>query len=143
MVSTTAHLMHGTHSARFEATAPAGRRTVRRPVVDLAPWIAPLGWMVALAVTVTVLGAGAMLRDRVPSGATATIAVRVATSDTLWTIAEANRLPGISTESTVESIARINRLHGTTIHPGAILHVPTARVTDAAFAQADSPTVAR
>ena len=141
MTTTTAHLMF-TANATHSGLAGA-RRPVRRQQVDLAPWIAPFAWMTVLAITVCALGGAAMLRDGVPSPAATTIAVRVAPSDTLWSIAEASRLPGVSTARTVEAIARINGLRGTTILAGAVLYVPATEVVDATFAQAGDPTIIR
>ena len=143
MATTTAHLAHTARIVHSSAARTGQRRMVRRPIVDLAPWMAPFAWMTALAITVCVLGAGAMLRDGVPSIAPATIAVRVAPSDTLWSIAEANRLPGVSTAVTVETIARINDLSDTGIAAGTVLQVPTIEISDAALAQAESDVVTR
>lgn len=140
MTATAASMAHITRSASSGASV---RRAVRRPLFDLAPWIAPIAWMTVLAIAVCGLGAVAMLRDAVPSASPATIAVRVAPSDTLWSIAQANRLPGVSTARTVEAIARINGLKDLAIRAGAVLHIPTIEVTDAAFAQAESAVVTR
>lgn len=138
-----AHMTRGTHSNRSDAMRSGRRRAVRRPIVDIAPWLAPLAWMTVLALTVGALGAGAMLRDMLPSTTPATIAVRVAPADTLWSIAEANRPSGASTAQIVEAIARINDLKGTAIRAGAVLYVPAPGVEKATFAQADGATITR
>jgi LysM repeat protein len=143
MTTATAFMAHTTRGASTGAAIPTRRRAVGRPVLDLAPWIAPFAWMTVLALAVAGLGVAAMLRDGVPSATPATITVRVAPSDSLWSIARAYRLPGASTASTVEAITRINGLHGTAISAGTVLHVPALEVADGAFAQADSPLVAR
>lgn len=135
MMATAAHMAHTRFDTDPGRTA-VHRRPVRRPIIDVAPWMAPFAWMIVLAITVVGLGSVVVLRDRVPSGSSATIAVRVAPADTLWSIAEANRMPGVSTARTVEAIARINGLDGTAISAGATLQVPASESADAAFAQA-------
>lgn len=119
------------------------RRAIRRPIIDLAPWLAPLAWMTVLAVVVVALGAAAVLRGGVPSAATATREVRVASADTLWSIAESSRMAGMSTAQTVETITRMNGLQGSVLRVGAVLRVPTAVDTSASFAQADAGSGAR
>lgn len=140
MTATTATIGHGTRSGMASGTR---RRAVRHTPIDLASWVAPLAWMTVLALSVCALGAASMLREGVPSSASATMAVRVAPSDTLWSIAQANRLSGVSTARTVEAIARLNGLRGTTIQSGAVLYVPSADAADAVLAQADGATVVR
>lgn len=143
MTTATAFMTHTTRAASSGTALPPRRRAASGPVPDLAPWMAPFAWMTVLAIAVAGLGAAAMLRDRVPSTAPATMAVRVAPSDTLWSIARANRLPGASTAATVEAIARINGLRDTAISAGTVLHVPTLDGADAAFALADDSLVTR
>jgi hypothetical protein len=140
---TTTTMLSADHSARRGGARGNPRRTVRRPVVDLAPWIAPVLWMAALAVFVTGVGAVALMRDGVPSGTPATMSVKVSPSDTLWSIAEANRIPGTSTAATIETITRVNGLRGGALKPGSILRVPAANGGGSAFAQVDSGDAAR
>ena len=126
------------------ASRAAGRRrSVRRPTAHRAPWITPLAWMAVLALFVAGVGAVALLRDGVPSGAPATISVRVAPSDSLWSIARANRLPGASTAATVEAITRANDLRSSSLTPGTVLLVPAYGASGAAFAQANGSAVDR
>jgi Tfp pilus assembly protein FimV len=98
--------------------------------------------MVTVAAIVTGLGAFALSREGVPSDASASISVRVSPSDTLWSIAAANRLPGATTAATVDAIARVNGLHDSRIVSGATLKVPTATALGTAFAQADEAAAA-
>jgi hypothetical protein len=126
------------------ATSGAGRRRPpRRPLFDLGPWIAPVAWMAVLAIFVAGVGAIALLRDGVPSGAATTIAIRVSPSDTLWSIAKANRLPGASTAATVEAIERANGLTASSLRPGTVLRVPAVVPAGSDLAQAGPGTIAR
>ena len=140
MTTTTMHLSG--QRIRSGVASTRRRQTAGRPLVDLAPWIAPMLWMAVVALIVAGTGALALSGDGVPSGASATIAVRVSPADTLWSIAQANRLPGASTAMTVEAISRANALRGRRIQPGTVLRVPVAGVSGSAFAQADGGTAA-
>lgn len=140
MTTTTMYLTD--RPARHAIGATPRRARVRRPIVDLAPWIAPLAWMTALAIFIAGIGAIAVVRERVPSGSSTTIIVRVAPHDTLWSIAEANKLPGVSTAATVEVITAANDLGGSPLAPGSTLKVPAAGVPSAALAQAQETPAA-
>jgi len=104
--------------------------------------IMPIVWMALLAAFVITLGALPTARDRVPSGATSTIAVRVSQSDTLWSIAASHRLPGTSTARMVELISAANALPQGSLRAGAVVRVPVEVMTDATYAQAGAPTTA-
>jgi Tfp pilus assembly protein FimV len=98
-------------------------------------------WMAVLAAFIVAVGVLPAAGDPVPSRSTATIAVRVSPADTLWTIAAANRLPGLTTAQMVRVIREANALSDGALGAGTVLRVPAAR-SDAgtAYAQAvDSP----
>jgi len=140
---TTTTMDFSAHRAR-RTTPVAGRRTSRmRMQAAPASWAAPLLWMIVLALFVAGLGAVALLREGVPSGASSTISVRVSPSDTLWSIARANPQPGISTAAAVEAIARVNALSTSSLAPGTVLRVPAPTAAGDALAQARSATVER
>jgi len=130
---------------RTGRTVPAAHRRTPRRRVSAAPasWVAPLLWMIALAVFVAGLGAVALLRDGVPSSASTTISIRVSPSDTLWSIAKANPQPGATTAATVEAIARANGLGTSSLAPGTVLRVPASASVGSALAQAGSPAPGR
>jgi hypothetical protein len=140
MTTTTMHLSQ--HGIRVGA-AQHRRRPVNYPMPGLAPWVGPFVWMAALALIVAGAGALALAHAGVPSGTFATIAVRVSPSDTLWSIAQANRLPGTTTAATVEIISGVNGLHDRHIVPGTVLRVPAIEAPEAASAQADGGPTAR
>ena len=140
MTTTTMHLSQQRMRGHIDG-ASVGRRS-GRPLLDLSGWVAPLIWMVALATIVSGLGVLALSREGIPSEASATISVRVSPSDTLWSIATANRLPGSTTAATVQAIARVNGLHDSRIVSGTTLRVPSATAPGTAFAQADETAAA-
>jgi LysM domain. len=119
------------------------RRAQRRSHHGAGSWIAPLVWMILLALFVAGLGAVALLRDGVPAGASTTISVRVSPSDTLWSIARANPQPGATTAATVEAIARANALGSSSLTPGTVLRVPASSSGGNALAQAGPSTITR
>jgi len=136
-MTTTAMHLAGRRDGRATDAADR-RRATSRPIVDLAPWVGPLAWMAIVALIVAGLGVVALLRDGVPSDTSTTISVRVSPSDTLWSIAEANRLPGVSTAATVEAITRTNDLQASSLTPGTVLRVPAQAPVGSALAQASA-----
>lgn len=141
MTTTTMHMSRLRTRSDRAGTRPAGR--AGRSLLDLSSLVAPALWMIAVAVIVVGSGALMLSRQGVPSGASATINVRVSPSDTLWTIAAANRLPGSTTAATVEAITRANGLRGSRIVSGSTLRVPVVQAPETAFAQADGATTDR
>jgi len=125
---------------------PALRGPARAAVTRVRPKrskrsiIVPIVWMALLAAFVITLGALPTARDRVPSGETSTIAVRVSQADTLWSIAASHRLPGTSTARMVELISEANALPQGALRPGAVVRVPVEVMSDATYAQAGAPT---
>lgn len=120
-----------------------GRRSLARKRVPIA---GPLA--VALAVAVTIGAAGALpnLLDRAAQGASspaASLTIHVRPTDTLWSIARANRLPGATVAQTVDEIRRVNGLASAAIAPGSTLHVPGAVVGPAAYAAAGDSAAVR
>jgi LysM repeat protein len=57
-------------------------------------------------------------------GAESTTSVRVVAGDTLWTIAEQNRVAELSTAQTVDLIAQLNGLDTSMLTPGRVLEIP-------------------
>jgi len=94
-----------------------------------------------LAGFIAVVGAVPTARDFVPRPAAAAITVKVASKDTLWSIAESHRLPGATTAETVEAIKQANNLTHTTLHAGDTLSIPAADVPGTAFAQVSDSSV--
>jgi Tfp pilus assembly protein FimV len=97
--------------------------------------VAPILWALALAVFLICVGMLPTAEGRVPSGQTTTIAVRVSQADTLWSIAAAHRLPGVSTSEMVELISTANSLQSSAIRAGAVLRVPAEAPPVTSYAQ--------
>ena len=126
-------------AARADRARSVGRS--RRPSrVRTGGAVAPVLWMAVLALFIVGVGVLPAAGDPVPSQPTATIAVRVSPSDTLWTIAEANRLPGLTTAQMVKVIREANSLTGGALGAGAILRVPARSDSGTAYAQATAST---
>jgi len=119
------------------------RHTARRSAVRVpsrrqgSAALAPLAWMAVLAAFVITVGLLPTAQDRVPSGQTSTIAVRVSKADTLWSIAAAHRLPGVSTARMVELISEASALTPGAVRAGAIVRVPVEPAADMSYAQAE------
>jgi Tfp pilus assembly protein FimV len=120
-----------------------GTRTLRRAGRSTHVWLAPIAWACVLACAIALVGVLPTARDLVPSRTTAAISVTVAPADTLWSIAAAHRLSGMSTAQTVEAIVEANSLSGRSIRAGSVLAIPAAGVSGTAFAQVTSAQMAR
>ncbi len=95
--------------------------------------------MVGLFVLVltALIAAGAMptLADRV-APPSSSHAVTVGASDSLWSIARANRVAGLSTAEMVQAIRLLNGLGpGRELQPGAVVKVPVLEDADGALAK--------
>jgi Tfp pilus assembly protein FimV len=78
----------------------------------------------------------------VPASTSSAITVRVAPSDTLWTIASQHRLPGLSTAQMVRVIRDANPQSGT-LTAGAVLQIPAEAMDGTAYAQVSGVGTAR
>jgi len=81
-----------------------------------------VGALLAIAVGLLIAAAGTFQ----PSAAVSVAPVKVESGETLWQIARAHPVDGLSTAQTVEFIAEKNRLRGGTILAGETLLVPSA-----------------
>lgn len=111
-------------ATRQASTRSAGTLSRRRcrPESVLAPlWV----FLVILAVLVAAAALPTAAEDT--RATSATRRVRVAASDTLWSIATANPVAGLSTTQSVAIMRRLNGLTGTAaLQPGAVITVPCA-----------------
>jgi LysM domain len=131
-------------------TTPAGTRagsrrllTARRARCSVRALAGPASWTIALALAIVVLGVAPTLLSGAPARPLTAISVRVGPSDTLWTIAAAHRMPGLSTAATVEEIRRANALTASNLSAGAILRVPSVQSAESAVAAADAEIAIR
>jgi len=105
--------------------------------------VAPVLWMLALAVFIVGVGVLPAAGDPVPSGATATIAVTVSHSDTLWSIAAVHRLPGVPTAEMVRRIKEANSLSGALVSAGDTLRIPVEALPSGTYAQVSDVSASR
>lgn len=125
-------------------SAGSRRRLVaRRAHSPVRALVGPVAWTIALTFSIVVLGVAPSLLSGAPSRPLTATSVRVGSADTLWSIASAHRLPGLSTAATVEEIRRANGLTASNLSAGAILRVPSAQSADSALAAADPETAVR
>lgn len=91
------------------------------------------------------VGAGALpdARDLVTTRTNAAIMVTVSPADTLWSIAAAHRLPGVSTAQTADAIIAANGVRAGRLVAGMVLRVPSEGTPETAFAQVTSHVSAR
>jgi Tfp pilus assembly protein FimV len=91
--------------------------------------------MTVLMLFIVLVGVLPAAGDPVPPRPAATITVRVSQADTLWSIAAAHRLPGLSTTQMVRVIKEANALSFGALGAGDVLRVPAASTAEAAYAQ--------
>jgi hypothetical protein len=96
--------------------------------------LVPLFWMSVLALFIVAVGIMPAAGDPISPHPTASITVRVSSTDTLWAIAAAHRLPGLSTAQMVRVIKDTNGLTGA-LAAGAVLQVPSESIPAIAYAQ--------
>jgi hypothetical protein len=102
------------HRARRRCDDRAGKGS---PLTALALFL-------VVAISLIAVGALPTLADGVPAPATSH-AVTVSAADTLWSIARANSVAGMSTADMVQAIRRVNGLvPGRELQPGAVVKVP-------------------
>src|SRR5450759_148025 len=105
--------------------ARAGSRSAPNRGGDCGPrpWEVALVVAVTIAIVVITLLAGGGARR---TSALTTRAVRISAADTLWSMAQANPVPGQGTAATVEQIRTINGLRTSQLEQGTTLRVPVA-----------------
>lgn len=125
----------GTQRGHADAAAKNGTREhVRTRGTRSGARIAPAFWMTVLAIVIVAIGILPAAGDPVPTRPAASIPVRVSAADTLWSIAESHRVPGMSTAQMVSLIERSNTLTGV-LEPGTVLRVPAESSPHTSFAQ--------
>lgn len=90
---------------------------------------------VVAALIVAVIFAAAVSGHRSGGRAAATQIVKIDAGDSLWSIAAAHPVPGLSTAQTVELIKRSNQLSGSSVAEGTLLRVPSDRPSSVALAR--------
>ncbi len=129
--TTTHHIAGGKTTGVHRSTRRCRRSPGQRAISTLitCEWGAVLVVAAALVATLLWLAAGAS------PGSVPTHPVRVEAGDSLWRIATAHPVAGLTTEQTVELIRQANGIDGSTLHAGQLLHVPDAAPGTPAVAQ--------
>lgn len=102
---------------------PARSRRRHRPESVLAPF-----WVFTIVLALLVIAAALPTPSgRTPRTDFAVRRVRVAASDTLWSIAAADPVAGLTTAESVAVMRKLNGLTGSAVlQPGAVISVPCA-----------------
>lgn len=119
----------------------ARRRTTARPrraARSTSPWLGPIAGALVVLSAMVLVGGLPTARELAAVQPAAASSVRVAPSDTLWSIAKAHRVPGMTTAETVERIMRLNGLTDATLQAGVLIAVPTEVAPGNAYAQSGS-----
>jgi hypothetical protein len=87
-----------------------------------------------LVIATALVSTQALAASGSPAGPEQWGAVVIAEHDTLWDVAVANPVPGLSVSQTVALIRAENRLASSTVFPGQVLRVPAAAHGQTVFA---------
>jgi hypothetical protein len=108
-----------THRASIRDRDP--HRLRRRPESVLAPF-----WVFSIVLALLVITAALPTASGSSRVSSATRRVRIAATDTLWSVAAANPVGGLTTAESVAVIRNLNGLEdGVTLQPGAVITVPS------------------
>ncbi|MDO8915246.1 MAG: LysM domain-containing protein [Coriobacteriia bacterium] len=108
-------------TAHSTAIRDGDARRRRRPESVLAPF-----WVFAIVLALLVVAAALPTASGSVRAASATHRVRIAASDTLWSVAAANPVAGLTTAESVAVIRRLNGLEDSALlQPGAVITVPS------------------
>jgi Tfp pilus assembly protein FimV len=107
--------------------------------------MAPVAWALAVAVALVAVGCLPTMLDRGAGSlrASALATVRVRATDTLWSIAAANRPAGATVAETVDEIRRLNGLGAAPLSAGVSLRVPVPEGGSAICAQTSAVAAVR
>lgn len=107
---------HRTHGPRCHRTARSRVRVLRG--AHPAEWCAAIIIILLLAVAVVLWAQSPAV------GTEASMSLKVAAGDTLWSIASENRLPGRSTAETADAIRALNEMQSCSLAIGERLLIP-------------------
>ena len=122
---------------RGRTESPRRRGPVRAGIAG------PILWALCLATALAVVGALPVAGGAVSGPRQSLAVVDVLPSQTLWSIAAAHQVAGLSTAASVERIVRLNSLPGTRLVAGQRLLVPVPVEGVSAVAQVDGATATR
>ena len=118
-------------AARSGREMRRGRARVRGPHAGVWPGLA---LFLCVAASIIAIGALPTLADPVRPPASSH-GVVVGVSESLWSIAEDNRVPGVPTSEMVAAIRRLNGIGPSdTLDPGRVVRVPVVEEQSAALA---------
>jgi hypothetical protein len=102
--------------------APARRRP-RGATRSRSPHVSA-EWMALAVVVVAILATAVAFATESLPDEVSTRAVRVEQGDSLWVLASANPVEGLSTAETAELIRQANGMQGAVVHAGQLIQVP-------------------
>jgi nucleoid-associated protein YgaU len=109
------------------------RRDTRRGAQRAGRPLSPVEMVVLLAIAALLIAGVLHDRARTPD-VSASHTVQVSAGDTLWSIAKANPVAGLSTAQTAERIARANGLNSAALASGQTIRVPAEGALDTQLA---------
>ena len=128
--------MTHTHAAHASLT-PATTRGNRGHVRNRQRILGPLELLV-IAAAIAVVLAGALYHPTHAGLGTGSTGVRVERGDTLWSIAQAHPVKGLTTAQTADIIASSNSLDGSPLATGRTLVVPAAPLSESVASRAEA-----
>ena len=110
------------------------RRPLRTAVRSRSPHAAA-EWIALAIVVIAIVMTTVTFATRTLPGELDTRRVRVERGDSLWTLARANPVAGLSTEETAELIRQANGMEGSVVLAGQLIEVPDSSRLQASVAR--------
>ncbi|MDF1542450.1 MAG: LysM peptidoglycan-binding domain-containing protein [Anaerosomatales bacterium] len=96
---------------------------------------APVEWIALVLLAAALLVTALAIAPEHRPDEVRTRPVRVVQGDSLWTLARANPLSGLTTDETVDVLRQINGLESSVVHAGQLLEVPGGSIRQGFVAQ--------
>lgn len=118
--------------------SPGSVISIRPGVRDAAGFRRPYAaveWIALAAVAIAIIATAVAFAAESLPDEVRTRPVRVEQGDSLWGLAGANPVEGLSTAETAELIRRVNGMRGSVVHAGELIQVPDSSAPQGSLAQ--------
>lgn len=117
--------MNGSHAIQRQHCTASATGIDRRPRESRRQCLSALEVVTLVAIAGLLIAGAVAVQPHAATG-TVTQTVQVQAGETLWSIAQAHPIAGLTTSQAAESISHTNRLATSTLRTGQTLQVPVA-----------------
>jgi hypothetical protein len=115
-----------TRGERHARNSRGGIYSARRPDTRPTRGLSGLELAIIVALVAAVIAAAVLSGASAGGQPTRTSTIKVGAGESLWSIATAHPVQGMTTQQNVDAIRRANHLRGSTVAEGSVLRVPGA-----------------